>query len=301
MTYQRGRRGTGVALLALLLAAGCVPSSWAANALLHPGRRPPGQPPRRAFESVELAGTGVALKGWRFRGEGPVRRGTIIYLHGIGDNRASGVGIAERYVPAGFDVLAYDSRAHGESGGNACTYGVYEKQDLLRVIAAIQARPIILIGVSLGAAVALQTAAQSRDVAGVIAISTFSDLRSVANHRAPFFASRRNIEDAFRIAEREGKFRVDDASPLAAAPAIASPVLIIHGVRDDQTPPDHSQRVYASLPGRKRLILVPGAGHDNTLNATVWSQLDSWLLGPALAPDRGGGGLLRRKTGRSSR
>jgi pimeloyl-ACP methyl ester carboxylesterase len=264
-------------ILAVLLGAGCMPPSWGAAALLHPGKWPPRRQPGRAFEAVELEGAGVRLKGWRFRGEGPVRRGTVIYLHGIGDNRGSSLGIADRYVPAGFDVLAYDSRAHGESEGDACTYGVYEKLDLLRVISGVEARPIILIGVSLGAAVALQTAAQTKEVAAVISVSTFSDLRAVANDRAPFFASKHNIEDAFRIAEREARFRVDDASPVAAAPHIAVPVLVIHGTLDRETPPVHSRRVYDSLRGPKRLILVPGAGHDNALNASVWRQLDDWL------------------------
>ena len=105
-----------IALLALL-AAGCMPPAWGASALLHPGRRPPRQPPARPFEVVELEGSGVHLEGWRFPAEGPVRRGTVVYLHGAGDSRRSSLGIADHFVPAGFDVLAYDSRGHGDSGG----------------------------------------------------------------------------------------------------------------------------------------------------------------------------------------
>ena len=66
---------------------------------------------------VELEGSGVHLEGWRFPAEGPVRRGTVVYLHGAGDSRRSSLGIADHFVPAGFDVLAYDSRGHGDSGG----------------------------------------------------------------------------------------------------------------------------------------------------------------------------------------
>jgi alpha-beta hydrolase superfamily lysophospholipase len=261
----------------LVLLAGCMPPAWAANALVHPGRNPPTQPPRRPFEAVDLEGAGVHLKGWRFRGEGPVKRGTVVYLHGIGDSRRSSPGIADHFVPAGYDVLAYDSRAHGESEGDACTYGVYERQDLIKVLAHVENRPIILLGVSLGAAVAVQATAETSDVAAVIAIAIFSDLRTVARERAPFFASQRNIADAFRIAEDEAKFRVDDASPLAAAPHIKVPELIIHGARDRDTVPSHSQRVYDSLGGPKQIILVPGAGHDDALNGTVWRQMDAWL------------------------
>jgi pimeloyl-ACP methyl ester carboxylesterase len=265
-----------LALLALL-AASCMPPSWGASAMLHPGRRPPKQPPTRPFEVLELEGAGIHLKGWRFPGQGSVARGTVVYLHGLGDSRRSSLRIADHFVPEGFDVLAYDSRAHGESGGESCTYGVYEKQDLIRVLGKIEKRPIILLGLSLGAAVALQAAAETRDVSAVIAIATFSDLRTAANERAPFIASKHNVERAFQLAEAEAKFRVDDASPLAAAPHIKVPALIIHGASDDETPPAHSQRVYDSLGGPKQLIVVPGAGHNNALDATVWRQLDQWL------------------------
>jgi pimeloyl-ACP methyl ester carboxylesterase len=260
-----------------LLTTGCMPPAWGASALLHPGRRPPKEAPGRPFQALDLEGAGVRLKAWRFPAEGPVKRGTVVYLHGAGDSRRSSLRIAEHFVPAGFDVLAYDSRAHGESEGEACTYGVYEKQDLARVLAQVQARPIILFGISLGAGVALQAAAQNPDVAAVIAVATFSDLRTVARDRAPFFASKGNIERAFQIAEAEGKFRIDEASPVAAAPHIKVPALIIHGASDVDTPPAHSQRVYDSLGGPKQLIFVPGAGHNNALNGTVWRQLDQWL------------------------
>ncbi len=129
--------------------------SWAAGALLHPVRRAP-VAPSRPYESVEYRGDGVVLKGWMFPAAGR-RAGTIIYLHGVGDNRQGAVGIAGRFVPLGFDVVAYDSRAHGESGGEICTYGFYEKRDLSLVIAALPG-PIAVVGQSLGAAVALQAA-----------------------------------------------------------------------------------------------------------------------------------------------
>jgi pimeloyl-ACP methyl ester carboxylesterase len=186
----------------------------------------------------------------------------------------------QHFVPLGFDVIAYDSRAHGASEGSACTYGVYEKQDLLRVLASVEARPIYLFGISLGAAVSLQAAALTREVAGVIAISTFSDLRAVVSDRTPFYLPQRFVEDGFRQAEAEGKFRVDDASPLRAAPPVTAPVLLIHGARDVDTPPAHSQRVCDALHAPKRLILVPGAGHNDTLNPSVWPQIDAWLKSP---------------------
>ncbi len=264
--------------VAMLAAAGFVASqlpSWAADALIHPGRRPVDQGLRGAFENVEFAGAGVRLKGWRFAASGPTR-GALVSLHGVADNRTGILGIADRFTRRGLEVTAYDSRAHGESGGDACTYGYYEKQDLRRVLDTIDARPIILLGSSLGAAVALQTAAEDSRVSALVAAETFSDLRTVARERAPFFLSEGAIRQAFSLVERRGAFQVDAVSPVVSAARITIPVLVIHGALDRDTPPDHSRRVYDALRGPKRLILVPGAGHNQSLNG-AWRDVEEWI------------------------
>jgi dipeptidyl aminopeptidase/acylaminoacyl peptidase len=99
----------------------------------------------------------------------------------------------------------------------------------------------------------------------------------VATERAPFFFTAGVIGCAFRIAEHQGGFRVDEVSPVAAARAIRIPVLLIHGASDVDTPPDHSRRVLAALAGPKRLILVPGARHNESLRGDVWGEIDRWL------------------------
>ena len=264
-----------ILLLALVAGGGCMPPSWGANAILHPQRRPMTRQPARLFDAVELDGAGVKLKGWWFHaGE---RRGTLVFLHGVSDNRGTSAGIADHFVARGFDVIAYDSRAHGESGGDACTYGFYEKQDLARVLDRVETRPIVLMGTSMGAAIALQAAAVDRRVGAVIAVSAFSDLRTAATERAPFFASKGNIAEAFRLAEEAGKFRVDDVSPMAAAAHVTAPTLVIHGGKDDETTPAHSQRIFAALQGQKRLILVPNTGHSHVIDAQIWRDIDTWL------------------------
>jgi pimeloyl-ACP methyl ester carboxylesterase len=273
----RAERGWIPIALLLAVEAACMPPSWGANALLHPPRRPISNQPTIPFDAVEFEGAGVKLKGWWFHA--PTPRGTVVALHGIGDNRAGSAGIAKRFVARGFDVVVYDSRAHGESSGDACTYGFYEKQDLRRVLDRVGGKPIILIGFSLGGAVALQTAAAEEDarIAAVVAVSPYSDLRTVGSERAPFFASQGNIAEAFRLAEAEAKFRVDDVNPAGAAARIKAPTLVIHGARDEETPPGHSQRIAAALPEPKRLILVPNAGHNLAFDENIWREIDAWI------------------------
>jgi pimeloyl-ACP methyl ester carboxylesterase len=203
----------------------------------------------------------------------------LVYLHGIADNRTSGAGIVQRFGERGFDAVAYDSRAHGESDGDVCTYGFFEKRDLHRVLDGVGPGPIVLMGTSLGAAVALQEAARDARVTAVVAAETFSDLRTVATERAPFFFTSSAIARAFQIAEQQGRFRVDEVSPVAAAAEIKVPVLLIHGSADSDTPPEHSRRVLAALAGPRRLILVPGAGHNESLRGEVWREVERWLDG----------------------
>jgi alpha-beta hydrolase superfamily lysophospholipase len=271
------RRWASVALVGLALAsAGCAPSSWAASALIHPSRRTLDRAPSGPVETFTVASEGVSLKGWRFPARGEAR-GTLIVLHGVADNRASAIGIAERFTARGFTVIAYDSRAHGESTGDACTYGYYEKKDLGRVLDTVRATPIVVLGHSLGAAVALQAAAVDDRISSVVAVETFSDLRTVARERALFVLTEGMIANAFAEAESRAAFIVNDVSPVAAAARIRVPVLLVHGADDRETKPDHSRRVYDALTGPKRLIIVPNAGHNRSLTTEVWTEIERWL------------------------
>ena len=83
---------------------------------------------------------------------------------------------------------------------------------------------------------------------------------------------------AFALAENLARFRVDEVSPVRTAARIRVPVLLIHGAADADTPPSHSERVRAALTSRSELLLVPGAGHNQSLSgAEVWTRLQTWV------------------------
>src|SRR5687767_12329267 len=143
-----------VASGALCLAA--VALAWSqlpvlgAGGLLHPARTTNRRPTPDGCREAVFDGEGVRLKGWRCAAAEPIL-GTIVYLHGIADNRSSAEGAVRRFLPRGFDAIAYDSRAHGDSTGEACTYGFFEKLDLRRVLDSVRPGPIVIVGTSLGA------------------------------------------------------------------------------------------------------------------------------------------------------
>ena len=268
------------ALIALLAGATALyrhAPEIAAGAVLHPARttRLPVVPTNCVQR--RYAGDGIQLQGWACAAQGD-RRGTIVYLHGIADNRGSAVGTILRYTANGYDVVAYDSRAHGQSEGRASTYGYLEKSDLRRVVDTLPDGPVLALGTSLGAAVALQASPITPRISGIVAAEIFADLETVVRDRAPSFVWDRLLRDAFAVAEQRAGFRVADVSPEAAARQVRVPVLLIHGANDTDTPPAHSQRVFDALAGPKRLIIVPGAGHNQSLRgATTWIEIDRWI------------------------
>jgi pimeloyl-ACP methyl ester carboxylesterase len=260
--------------------------SVVAGAILRPARVPYTQAAPPGCREREFAGAAVTLRGWSCEPIGAAR-GTLVSLHGVADNRRGAAGLVSRFGKRGLAVVAYDSRAHGASDGEFCTYGFHEKHDLRRVIGTLPPGPVILFGTSLGGAVALQAAPGEPRVAGVVAAETFSDLATVVRDRAPRMTPDFLIRQAFRVAGQRGGFDLEHVSPVRAAASIRVPVLLIHGAEDRDTGPDHSRRIYDALAGEKRLILVPGAGHGQALSGpNVWSDIEEWtemLLGRSSA------------------
>src|SRR3954462_9401231 len=64
--------------------------AFGANGLLHPARRHVDRTSPETCAEITFNGAGVALKGWLCHTTAQ-RRGTLVYLHGIADNRTSGV------------------------------------------------------------------------------------------------------------------------------------------------------------------------------------------------------------------
>jgi pimeloyl-ACP methyl ester carboxylesterase len=269
----------GVVSLAL---SGFAPGDCGASAILRPLRRPVTRTPDLPHQLVTVANEGERLEGWLFRpatdphGFG---HGLVVYLHGIADNRQSGIGVAQRLVPRGYALLALDARAHGRSTGTACTYGAHERRDVSAALSALGARQAVLIGHSLGAAVALQAAATDRRVVGVVAASAFSDLPTIVRERAGWFhLPGPYVDAALARAGHVGNFSPSDASPVALAPRIRVPVLLLHGDADRKTPPAHSRRIAGALGSPHRVVLLPGAGHDEVLGLPeAWSEIDRFL------------------------
>jgi fermentation-respiration switch protein FrsA (DUF1100 family) len=174
------------------------------------------------------------------------------------------------FLGQGYSVLAPDSRAHGESGGDVVTYGLLEKSDVLAWTRWMRSRgcsKLYGLGESLGGAVLIQAAAAEEVFQAIVAESAYADLQRAAEHRL-----RRMFGlpgPLAQLAATNGKWyarsvyglNFDNASPLEAIRRLHAPILLIHGLADDRTPPEHSRLLAAANPGITRLWLVPNAVH----------------------------------------
>ena len=215
---------------------------------------------------------GVKLRGWSV----PRRRQT--WDRDLPARRGRQSRVADWESPIafwarGFDVLVYHSQRAGESAGQACTYG-FQKQDLRRVLDHVASGPRTSHGHVHGSCESrCKRAAEDDRIAAVVRGVVISDLRTVAIERTPF--SRKGNSRGFRLAEDGGLFHVNDVSPMTAAAHASVPTLLIHGDRDDETPPSHSRRI--SPPARAE---ATDSGAERRPRPRVDAgirEIDSWL------------------------
>jgi alpha-beta hydrolase superfamily lysophospholipase len=278
----------GIILLVITPFLASVTGSAIGGGILHPQRLPLNaermewanrmlQNTGATKEDFEVrAPDGIELRGWKVRPP-PANGSWVLLFHGIADNRAGCSGHAEFLLRHGYSVVMMDSRAQGESGGDMVTFGWKERYDTVAVTDALYAsekvRHLYALGVSMGAALALQSAAVEPRIEAVAAEDPFANLREVSYDYAGLFVGpwlgktvfRPAVIVAMHAVEKEGGFKPEDASPEKAVAARPFPVLLICGTRDRRIPCRHARRIYESARGPKELWVVDGAEHASAL------------------------------------
>jgi uncharacterized protein len=195
---------------------------------------------------------------------------TVIMSHGITMGLFQMIAFLPIFRRHGFNVLVYDLRNHGRSGGKNTTFGFYEKHDLKAVVdwAFDQLQPggqVGTLGISLGGGTTLQHAAIDPRLSFVIVDCAYSNLFDLFRFRLK--------EDyhlpAFPILYIGGWWiwlltsaRLGAISPREAVQQFETPLLIIHGQEDRYVPTEMSSELYESKTrGIRKLYIVPNAKH----------------------------------------
>ncbi len=226
---------------------------------LFPVRKLPIHSDRITRQNLEVTIEAGRLRGWVLRH--PEARANVIYFTGNGEQvvRTYGrlQGLAELLRA---NVICVDYRGNGGSDG---TPGLgHLQQDALRVFDATAdmrgALPTLAFSYSIGTWSAVHLAAH-RPVAGLVLAAPFSAYRDVmgaARRLAPWF-----VRPFVRLEVSESMAKL--TQPLQEMPQVKAPLLVLQGESDVITPPHcgrHMHEAAGSL--RKRLVSVPGVGHD---------------------------------------
>ena len=183
----------------------------------------------------------------------------MILLHGHTDNRAGMLGSADMLLRQGYAVLLPDARAHGASGGDMATYGVKEADDVRRWFDWIERsespRCIDGLGESMGAAQLLASLRTTPGFCAVVAESAFANFREASYDRtgekinAGAWAGRTLLRPVVEVGLLYARWQygvnLEQASPQNAVAASSIPVLLIHGLKDTNLPPRHSEMIPA--------------------------------------------------------
>jgi len=212
---------------------------------------------------------GVTISGWFLPGDDD--KAAVILAHGYAGNRLQMLEQARFLNQAKYPVILFDFRNHGMSGGDFTSFGYFEKRDLLAVTKwvseRLKDRPIVVWGVSMGAACALMAAKELTGLSAVIAESSYDTFENSSKRHFELWSPRTVLihpallSIVFLFYRELGGIEVDDAKPIQSVTALGGlPILFVAGRNDELMRPEMVQGISQAHPGPARFYIGEG-GH----------------------------------------
>lgn len=201
------------------------------------------------FESVRFSTEdGLTLDGWFVPSPGAQQ--VILFFHGNAGNISHRIESLRLFHELGFDCMIFDYRGYGRSDGKPSEHGTYRDAEAawryLTVERNIPPQRIVLLGRSLGAAIATQLASRHTPAALVIE-SAFTSLTDLAA-KVYWFVPVRLLSRYHYPVARYLK-------------SVASPVLVVHSRDDELIPFAHGRRLFEIANTPKQFLEIRGS-HD---------------------------------------
>ncbi|OGW97753.1 MAG: hypothetical protein A2Z81_05035 [Omnitrophica WOR_2 bacterium GWA2_45_18] len=204
------------------------------------------------FEDLYLTTEdGVKLNAW-FIQSSP-QDGTLIFLHGNAGNIGDRLGKIDFFHKMGLNILIFDYRGYGKSGGYPSEKGIYSDAraayDYLLTRQDVDPSRLGAYGGSLGGVVAVNLATQRR-LACLIIDSSFSSGQDMAKHIFPVipgFLVRKKLDAIGKIKQ------------------VGIPKLFIHSIEDEIVPLALGKKLYAAAIEPKRFLEIVGDHNDGYL------------------------------------
>lgn len=222
-------------------------------------------PDLHARDAVFRSEDGARLRGWYVEG----RRGcgAVLLLHGVHADRRQMLGRARFLAAAGYSVLLADSRAHGESEGDAITFGHLEAVDARAALGYLRRQApgerAGIVGVSLGGAAAVLAHPPLRidalvleQVYSTVGEALVNRLRLHLGPPGPWLAVPLRAATSWWLGIDATALR-----PIDRIAGINAPVLVIAGESDRHTTIAQSKALFDAAMEPKQFWSVPAAAH----------------------------------------
>lgn len=229
-----------------------------------PARLP--QPARGTVEKLSLVtAEGARIVSWLVGSR--ERAPLVIYFGGNAEDVSWLIGMDRHF--AGYSVLLVNYRGYGPSEGHPSERALFADAlawyDIAAGRADIDAQMIVAMGRSLGSGVAVHLAANRR-VAGVILVSPYDSVRSLAQAIYPFLPVGTLLKHPFDSLSRAG--------------AIGAPLLCLAADNDRVIPSAHSRRLFDAWAAPKKVWRVLGGDHDRiSSEPEYWRAIAEFLAG----------------------
>ncbi|HMO61209.1 MAG TPA: alpha/beta hydrolase [Ferruginibacter sp.] len=235
-------------------------------------------PADSTYETIYLATKdGIQIECW-YR---PVAeaKGTVILFHGHGSKKSSVNDEAAGFNKMGYNTLQADFRAHGGSGGNTCTIGWYEVEDVKLAYDWVKAKgesDVVLWGISMGAATITKAIDDYKlRPKKIILEMPFATLLEAAEGRIKMMGLPPEplaVMVTFWGGIENG-FWAFNMKPAQFVRSIKCPVLLQWGENDNRVKKDETTRIFTNITAPKKLVLYANSGHESLCS----NETDKWM------------------------
>ena len=217
------------------------------------------------------ANDNITLRGTEYLKQEETNKWAII-LHGYRSSPSNVLTIGEHFSEKGYNVLIPSMRACADSEGEYVGMGWLDKEDLKcwinLIIEENKDAEIILHGSSMGAATVLMISGDElpANVKSIIADSGYTSVWDIfaSEAKARFNLPEFPVLNMFKIvANRKAKYDIKEASALEQVKKSKTPILFIHGNKDDFVPEYMCEKLYDAANCKKEKLIIDGAGHTD--------------------------------------
>jgi len=208
-------------------------------------------------ENVNLiANDGARLSAWFIPSDKTDK--ALIILHGYGVSKADMISKINPLFYPDFSVLLVDLRYFGQSEGLYTTFGISERNDIVKAVDFLEERgyeKIGIFGFSLGGATAILTANEDSRVDAVASYASFSDMMTLGENRYNSIfgvVGESIVQLIYGWSQITFKESVTKISPYNAIRNLKIPVLIAHNKKDKIIPFSHAKQLEEAVSANLR-------------------------------------------------